>query len=609
MRRVCAAALLVVGVLVAAGCRPAGGGSADGDRQQAPRREALGRAIGTEGSITPSPAGAAAGGSTATGGPASPTEAPGGGLDDGLAADDAAASRWVESTLAGMSLEARIGQLLMGYVFGTSAGDRAPRAVAGNRLVAHADTAADAVRSLGLGGVTLFDAGGTGPGALPDNIVGPAQVRGLTAGLQSASAIPLLVAADQEQGPVLRIRDGVTLLPDQMAQGAGGLVDDARDAARVTGADLRGLGVNVDFAPDADVNTNPANPVIGERSFGDDPAAVARFTAAAVRGFSSAGVAAAAKHFPGHGSTSVDSHLDLPLVTASRERLAAVDLAPFRSAIAAGVPMVMVGHLLVPALDAATPTSLSTATVTTLLRHELGFDGVVVTDALNMAAITKRYSPGEAAVRAVLAGVDLLLMPPDLVAARDGLLGAVRSGRVPAGRVDESVRRVLRLKWRLAHASPRPAADGAAVAARIASRSVTLLARNCGALPLRAGSTATVVGTSTAAARLRAALAARGIAAPANGGRAAATVTVAGDGSAARAAPGSIVVSTGAPYHAPPAPAAWLATYSADPASITALAAVLTGAIPPSGHLPVATTSPAGRPLARGYGMSASAAC
>ncbi|WP_261556470.1 glycoside hydrolase family 3 protein [Frankia tisae] len=596
--------VLLACLLLVAGCLGHDPDTAGGDGARSatpPAREALGAAVGSAGpTSSPAPSPASSPSPTAT-------------------ASDAETA-WVESTLTRMTPEQRIGQLLMGYVFGTSADDRGPTALAGNRTVAGTDTAAAAVRDLGLGGVVLFDAGGTGPGALPDNIVAPGQVLGLTAGLQGAAAIPLLVAVDQEQGPVMRIRDGVTLLPDQLAQGASGRVEDARDAARVTGADLRALGVNVDFAPDADVNTNPANPVIGERSFGDDPAAVARLTAAAVGGFASAGVAAAAKHFPGHGSTSVDSHLDLPVVASSRARLDTVDLAPFRAAIAAGVPMVMVGHLLATALDGASPASLSPAVVTSLLRRQLGFDGVVVTDALNMAAITKQNSPAEAAVRAVLAGNDLLLMPPRLVEARDGLLTAMRTGRVPASRIDDSARRVLHLKWRLAHATQAPAGDGPAVAARVASRSVTVLAQDCGVLPLRAGRPVTVAGSSTAADRLRAALAARGIvAAPpsAAGGTSASatgttpvTIILAGNaGPPARAAPGTVVVSTATPYHPPTGAAAWLATYSTDPASLTALAAVLTGAAPPLGRLPVATTAPAGRPLSRGSGLTALRPC
>ncbi len=595
--------VLLACLLLVAGCLGRDPDTAGGDGARSatpPAREALDGAVGS-----PAPT-------------SSPAPSPASGLYPTAAADDAQTA-WVESTLTRMTPEQRIGQLLMGYVFGTPADDRDPTALAGNRTVAGTDTAAAAVRDLGLGGVVLFDAGGTGPGALPDNIVAPGQVLGLTAGLQGAAAILLLVAADQEQGPVMRIRDGVTLLPDQLAQGASGRVEDARDAARVTGADLRALGVNVDFAPDADVNTNPANPVIGERSFGDDPAAVARLTAAAVSGFAAAGVAAAAKHFPGHGSTSVDSHLDLPVVASSRERLDAVDLVPFRAAIAAGVPMVMVGHLLATALDGASPASLSAAVVTSLLRRQLGFDGVIVTDALNMAAVTRQNSPGEAAVRAVLAGNDLLLMPPRLVEARDGLLTAMRTGRIPASRIDDSARRVLHLKWRLAHATQAPAGDGPAVAARVAARSVALLAQDCGVLPLHTGRPVTVAGSSTAADRLRAALAARGIAVSAptaaarSGGAAGTTpvtIVLAGNaGPPARATPGTVVVSTATPYHPPTGAAAWLATYSTDPASLAALAAVLTGAAPPLGRLPVTATAPAGRPLPRGSGLTTLRSC
>nr|MDT0665293.1 glycoside hydrolase family 3 N-terminal domain-containing protein [Micromonospora sp. DSM 115978] len=184
-----------------------------------------------------------------------------------------------------------MGQLFMGYAYGTTATDPDPVAVAGNQRVYGVDTAAGAVRRYGLGGVVYFDAGGPGAGSQPDNVVDPQQLRQLSADLRAASGdLPLLVAADQEQGTVVRVRDGVTLLPGQMAQGADGQPADVRDAAQVTGSDLLALGIDVNFAPVADVNADPANPVIGERSFGDDPAAVARLTAAAVEGYQAAGV-------------------------------------------------------------------------------------------------------------------------------------------------------------------------------------------------------------------------------------------------------------------------------------------------------------------------------
>ncbi|OAA28815.1 beta-N-acetylhexosaminidase [Frankia sp. EI5c] len=572
-------------------------------------------------------------------------------------ANPAEETRWVESTLAELSLEQRVGQMIMGVVFGTSGTDRNPAAVAANRRTSGVDTAAEAVATLGLGGVIYFDAGGAGPGALPDNIIDPAQVTALSGDLRAAARVPLLIGTDQEQGAVLRIRDGVTLLPGQMAQAATGRVADARDAARITGADLRALGINVDFAPDADVNSDPANPVIGERSFGDDPAAVGRFTAAAVEGYRQAGVAAAAKHFPGHGATSVDSHVELPTIDRDRASLAALDLPPFQAAIAAGVPMIMVGHLSVPALDPNAPATLSKAVVDGLLRHELGFDGVVVTDALNMAAITRHNTGGAAAVRAVRAGVDLLLMPPDVVEARDAVVAAVRAGSITPDRLDDSVRRLLRMKWRLGHgAAATPDSHEATeppeiTAESIARRAVTLLDQpTCGLLPLLRGgmpggdgaagggagggdggggaggavAEVELSGPSSAVRMLLAALGERGTAAKVVPAGAAPGPPVAPTGSQAGAADGTpapirvvlvgnspppmadrrtVVVSTGTPYQPPVGAGAWLATYSRDPASMKALAAVLTGAADPAGRLPVTTRTATGTPLPRGSGQ------
>ncbi|WP_018634847.1 glycoside hydrolase family 3 protein [Parafrankia elaeagni] len=542
-------------------------------------------------------------------------------------------SRWVEATLAGLSLEQRVGQMIMGYVFGTSGSDRDPTAMAGNRRTSGVATAAEAVAAHSLGGVIYFDAGGTGPGALPDNIVDPAQVTGLSADLRAAAAVPLLIATDQEQGPVLRVRDGVTLLPSQMAQGATGRPDDAREAARITGTDLRALGINVNFAPDADVNSDPANPVIGERSFGDDPGAVGRFTAAAINGYRQAGVAAAAKHFPGHGATSVDSHVALPTITRDRAALDAVDLPPFRAAIAADTPMVMVGHLNVPALDRDAPAPLSRAVVDGLLRRELGYDGIIVTDALNMAAITDHNSPARAAVRAVQAGVDMLLMPPDVVQARDAVVSAVRSGMVTPDRVDASVRRLLRLKWRLAHSTPT--APGTpqtrtAAAEAIAARAITLLDQPaCDLLPLRRNplpaTPVEVSGPATAARLLVAALGERGTPATQVPSGAVATtpraptapgstatpvrVVLAGNSPPPTTDRRTVVVSTGTPYRPPPGAGAWLATYSRDPASMKALAAVLTGATTPTGRLPVTTRTATGTLLPRGATLPAPRTC
>jgi beta-glucosidase-like glycosyl hydrolase/CubicO group peptidase (beta-lactamase class C family) len=220
---------------------------------------------------------------------------------------------------------------------------------------------------------------------------------------------------------------------------------------KITALEARAVGVHWIYAPDADVNNNPGNPIINTRSFGEDPARVSEFVSAFVRGVEENGGIATAKHFPGHGDTAADSHIDLPVIRADRARLESLELVPFRAAIAAGVGSVMTGHLNVPALepDANTPATLSQNILTGVLRKELQFEGLVVTDAMDMGGITVRFSPGEAAVRAVAAGADCLLMPPVPDAAFEALQGAVKSGRISKQRLDESVRRILQAKARL----------------------------------------------------------------------------------------------------------------------------------------------------------------
>jgi beta-N-acetylhexosaminidase len=237
------------------------------------------------------------------------------------------------------------------------------------------------------------------------NVGEPEAAADLVASLHEAARRELVVAIDQEGGSVVRLRSE-PIPPSAMALGA---VDDpalTEAVARATARSLRRIGVNVDFAPVADVQSNRANPVIGDRSFGADPDHVARHVAAAVRGLQGAGVAATLKHFPGHGDVDTDSHLDLPTLRASRERLARLDWPPFRSGIAAGAAAVMTAHLLVPALDPEFPSTLSRATLTGVLRDELGFDGVVFTDALDMRAVRDRWHPRHSAVLALAAGAD-----------------------------------------------------------------------------------------------------------------------------------------------------------------------------------------------------------
>ncbi|MEH0827525.1 glycoside hydrolase family 3 protein [Micromonospora sp. CPCC 205714] len=326
----------------------------------------------------------------------------------------------------------------------------------------------------GLGAVVLF----------ARNVVEPGQLAELTATLR-AERPDVLVAIDEEAGDVTRIESALgSSRPGNFALGA---VDDpelTEEVARDLGVELAALGVTLNYAPDADVNNNPANPVIGVRSFGADPQLVARHTAAWVRGLQSAGVAACAKHFPGHGDTQVDSHHDLPRIGADRARLDAGELVPFRAAVAAGVQAVMTGHLLVPALDEELPATLSPRILGDLLRDELGFSGVVVTDAVEMRAVTDRYGFAGAAVRALAAGADAVCVGgvrAEQDAARhlrDAIVAAVVAGELPEERLAEAAKRVGQLAaWTVAARADRPSAavspaDGSVVGLAAARRAL-----------------------------------------------------------------------------------------------------------------------------------------
>ncbi len=293
----------------------------------------------------------------------------------------------------------------------------------------------------GLGGVTVF-----GP-----NIADPAQLAALTARLRSAAAEPL-IAVDEEGGDVTRIAHLVgSRYPGNAALGAVDDVAVTEAVYRALGADLAALGINVDLAPSVDVNTAADNPVIGTRSFGPDTDLVARHAAAAVAGLQAAGVAACAKHFPGHGSTRTDSHDSIATVDVPLKVLAQRDLPPFSAAIAAGVRAVMPGHLRVPELTGELPASLSAAAQTGLLRSELGFTGVIISDALEMRAVSEPFGLPEVAVLAVAAGTDLLCFGRDqdratYLAVRDALAAAVTSGRMPGARLEDAAARVADLR-------------------------------------------------------------------------------------------------------------------------------------------------------------------
>lgn len=316
--------------------------------------------------------------------------------------------------------------------------------------------------------------------------------------MQRLARLPLLVSGDFERGASMRVAN-TTEFPHAMAFGATGDPSLSRYEGEITAREARALGVQWLFYPVADVNNNPDNPIINIRSFGEDPQAVSAHVKAFIEGAHSSSkyrVLTTAKHFPGHGDTAVDSHLNLAAVQADREHLEAVELAPFRAAIQAGVDAVMTAHLAVPALGVDDiPATVSPAILTGLLKKQLGFNGLVVTDALEMGAITKRYSAGEAAVKALEAGADVLLMSPDPEAAIKAVMAAVRSGRISRQKIEASVAKVLAAKQAVGLDRRRyvnvddiaeeiNSPEAAERAQEIAERAVTLVRNNGGALPL-----------------------------------------------------------------------------------------------------------------------------
>jgi beta-N-acetylhexosaminidase len=358
---------------------------------------------------------------------------------------DRAAQRWVRTTLEKMSVEEKVGQLIVSsfesMFVSTDSDDY--------------DRVANLVSKYRIGGFHVFGGSEPIPRVLLNPTYGsvtlgqPLEAASLLNRLQAISPVPLLNTADFEAGVGFRIA-GATAFPRAMAFGAAGDETLAYEAGRVTGVEARALGVHVNFAPVVDVNNNPRNPVINTRSFGEDPARVGALGSAYVRGLQSAGVLATLKHFPGHGDTDVDSHLGLPVIKHPRDRIDRVELPPFRAGISAGAEAVMTAHIEMPALDPTpnTPGTLS-APMVNLLREQLGFTGLIYTDSMGMEGVTELYAPGEAAVRAIKAGNDVLLHSPDDVAAFEGILAAVKSGEIPLKQVDTSVTRILEAKARV----------------------------------------------------------------------------------------------------------------------------------------------------------------
>jgi beta-N-acetylhexosaminidase len=400
---------------------------------------------------------------------------------------------WVETTLASMTLEEKVGQLFMTHAYGTTADTQVPAYVKANQELYGVDNAEQLIDKYQVGGIIYF--------AWTDSVKNPQQIATLSNGVQDAALaqrvpVPSLVGIDQEGGIVARIGPPMTQLPGNMALGAGRSPRDAQDAAAINGDELAAMGINWNFAPVADVNVNPANPVIGVRSFGEDPGMAAGMVAAQTRGYLSSGVAGAAKHFPGHGDTATDSHTGLPVVDHTREEWEQLDRPPFEAAIDAGVPAIMTAHISVPALDpSGDPATLSEPIMTGILREELGYDGVVITDALDMAGASATYGNDRVPVLALKAGVDMLLMPPEFEVAHAAVLEAVETGELTEERIDTSVRRILTLKQTLG-LTDDPHVDPAATATtvgtpqhldtvqQITDRTTTLVRNHRGTLPL-----------------------------------------------------------------------------------------------------------------------------
>jgi beta-N-acetylhexosaminidase len=340
-------------------------------------------------------------------------------------------ANWVEKTLASMSIDEKIGQLII-------------PATVGMFLSQDSEVFQQARRD-----ITEFHVGGYHMLGEVNNLHEPAGVALFINHLQQLAKVPLWITADFEGGVGLRYI-GATRLPRAMAMGATANPDFAYQAGRITAEEARALGVQVNFYPVVDVNNNARNPIINIRSFGGDPQLVSRMARAYIRGSQEHGVMATAKHFPGHGDTSTDSHLELPVIDVDRARLNAIELPPFQAAVDESVGGVMSAHIALPRIETDNlPATLSPKMLTGVLRGELKFNGVIFTDAMNMRGITAHYPEGEAAVRAVKAGADVVLYPANVEQAFLGLKHAIESGEIKESRIDDSVRRILIAKAKL----------------------------------------------------------------------------------------------------------------------------------------------------------------
>ena len=536
----------------------------------------------------------------------------------------------IVSKIARMSLEEKVGQLFVSNAYGTTADTTDPADVAQNQALYGVDTPAQVVQKYHLGGVIYFN--------WTNNANNPPQIAGLSNGLQRAAAaermhIPLLISTDQETGIVARVGPPATQFPGNMAIGATRNPDYAYTTANITGQELRAIGINQDFAPDSDVNVAPRNPVIGVRSFGSDPSLVASMAAREVDGYQDANVASTAKHFPGHGDTDTDSHTGLPVIGHTLEQWKQIDLPPFQADIAHHIDSIMTAHIVVPALDpSGDPATLSKPIMTGILRNQLHYDGVVITDSLAMQGVRDKYGDDRVPVLALKAGVDQLLMPPNMDLAYNSVLKAVRDGELSEARIDQSVYRVLRLKYeRGLFANPyvdenRVAAVVGTPAHLAAAQGITdhttTLVENDGTLPLAKDSGKHVLVTGYGVhttAQLAADLAQRGVTADVDqtgAAPSAAAISTAAKQAAAHdvtvvttytawsdanqsqrqlvaalVATGKpvIVVAVRDPYDLAyfPTMTTGLATYSYTDVGLESLSRVLFGEVNPSGKLPV----------------------
>jgi beta-N-acetylhexosaminidase len=397
--------------------------------------------------------------------------------------------KWAEKTLRGLSVEEKIGQIFMIWCRASFLNVENPEYLEW----------LEAMQKYHVGSFAMT-VHVDGPFLLRSE---PFEAAELLNRLQKESKLPLLIAADFERGVSTRLM-GATNFPHAMAFGADGRLEDAETFGRITAQESRAVGVHWNFFPDADVNSNPANPIINTRSFGEDPKQVGDLAVAYMKGAREGGMLTTVKHFPGHGDTATDSHLGVASVNGDRAHLDAIELPPFRQAVAAGVDAVMVAHVTVPALDSDPNhvASISPAVVSDLLEKQLGFKGLIVTDALDMAGLTHLFANniGRAAVEAFKAGNDVLIIPPDLGASYDAMLKAVRSGEISRERLDHSVLKILKIKGSLGLNKSRTVDLNAISAAvgkpeniafgqQVADAAITVVRDNGKVLPLKSKGT------------------------------------------------------------------------------------------------------------------------